>query len=434
MSLLPFLAPRPLAKARKEAANALSMAGKVWRYRNDVLPTGDREALRTSIATLKHLRKTAAAPEPIQAAIKALEPLLVRTGGNWFPRTQWTEWVEMFFIAAVLIIGMRAYFLQPFKIPTNSMWPTYHGMTHEIYRTPESEPNVAMRAVRFALLGADSRKLIAPADGELFIPLDMEAIAGRNRKGPILAEEVRGTMFFVIPTPVLEYEFIVGDKLATVRMPKEFPIEEPLADALSGGERPRDMAGMVREVINQRRLVSRVGKTYWATGRTYRKGETIFSFDILTGDALFVDRFSYHFWEPAVGDPFVFRTKNIPNIDGAGGPSPDQYYIKRLVGREGDRLRVEPPVLYRNGEPIAGCDAFAANNEARPPYRGYTNAGFRLAFGMTQVIPEDSYWAMGDNSGNSLDSRFWGPVPKREVVGKAFFIYHPITHRWGLAK
>ena len=73
--------------------------------------------------------------------------------------------------------------------------------------------------------------------------------------------------------------------------------------------------------------------------RVVESGKVFFSFDILTGDQLFVDRISYHFMKPNVGDGFVFRTGGIPGI-GA-----DQYYIKRLVGLPGDILKIESPVL-----------------------------------------------------------------------------------------
>ena len=47
-------------------------------------------------------------------------------------------------------------------------------------------------------------------------------------------------------------------------------------------------------------------------------------------------------------------------------------------------------------------------------------------------VPKDSYFMMGDNSKNSLDSRFWGTVPRKNIVGKALFIFWPISRRWGL--
>ena len=49
-------------------------------------------------------------------------------------------------------------------------------------------------------------------------------------------------------------------------------------------------------------------------------------------------------------------------------------------------------------------------------------------------MPEDHFFAMGDNSDNSADSRSWGYVPKETVVGRAVWIYYPFTDHWGFAK
>ena len=59
--------------------------------------------------------------------------MLRRTGGAIYPKSSLVENVEFFLVAAIVILGIRTYFLQPFKIPTNSMWPTYNGMTPEAF-------------------------------------------------------------------------------------------------------------------------------------------------------------------------------------------------------------------------------------------------------------------------------------------------------------
>jgi signal peptidase I len=183
------------------------------------------------------------------------------------------------------------------------------------------------------------------------------------------------------------------------------------------------------------------------------QGEPALDFDILTGDMLFVDRFSYNFFRPEVGDPFVFRTNQIEGLRAADGTPDDKYYIKRLVGLPGDTLEVKPPVLYRNGEPITGADAFEKNFNREDLYPGYSYMGWMTA-GTTETVPTGYFYAMGDNSPFSYDSRGWGSnamstpyafedkraglpvnfVPEKEVVGKAVFIFYPLTHRWGLAE
>ena len=186
-------------------------------------------------------------------------------------------------------------------------------------------------------------------------------------------------------------------------------------------------------------------RVYWIpTGRQVKRGESILSFDILTGDMLFVDRLTYNFFPPKVGQGFVFHTRQIEKI------GVDQYYVKRLVGLPGDTMEVRRPMpnttdgestkiratdgqLFRNGAPITGADAFVKNANKEGLYPGYT-AGGLLDFGQTLTVPANSYFAMGDNSPNSSDGRVWGFVPEKEVVGRPLFIYYPITSRWGLAK
>ena len=106
------------------------------------------------------------------------------------------------------------------------------------------------------------------------------------------------------------------------------------------------------------------------------KGEFPLAFDVLLGDALFVDRFSYNFFKPSLGDPIVFRTGSIDrfnqqvNLSTFSSIGEDKYYIKRLVGQPGDTLEMRVPeeiftngtdlskgvpgVLYRNNSPIDG--------------------------------------------------------------------------------
>ena len=123
--------------------------------------------------------------------------------------------------------------------------------------------------------------------------------------------------------------------------------------------------------------------------------------------------------------------------DMSTGQQLEQYYIKRLVGRPGDVLEVREPVLYRNGEPIEGSIAFAANARREGKYGGYFNGpapGTYLARGEKITVPPRSYFAMGDNSGNSQDGRYWGYVPGKDVVGRPLFVYYPFTRHWGPAR
>jgi signal peptidase I len=133
------------------------------------------------------------------------------------------------------------------------------------------------------------------------------------------------------------------------------------------------------------------------------------------------------------GTFFVFRTNNIPAIrpDPVAGPP---FYIKRLAGLPGDQLRIDPPFLYINGKKAEGY-GFERVMSARPPYRGYAPGQKYLSKpDQTYSVPRDGYFAMGDNSYNSFDSRYWGPVPVENLVGRGLFVYWPFFPHWGLIR
>ena len=167
--------------------------------------------------------------------------------------------------------------------------------------------------------------------------------------------------------------------------------------------------------------------------RLVHRGEVIARGAIDTGDQVFVDKCSYNFVKPHNGDVFVFRTNGIPAIreDPIAGPP---FYIKRLAGLPGDTLRIDPPFLYINGKKAEGY-GFERVMSARPPYRGYAPGHEYLSKpDLTYTVPRDGYFAMGDNSYNSFDSRYWGPVPVENLVGRGLFVYWPFFPHWGLIR
>jgi len=415
-------------KARKLASDWLELADKVFHYRRDVLPPADLAALTGTANQVKSLLREKADTAKLKLGIDALEAALRRTGGSHYPKSSLVENVEFFLVAAIVILGLRAFYVQPFKIPTNSMWPSYYGMTGEVYLDKADEPSTPLRALGFVTVGAKARRIDAPDTGEVLLPL-----SGGGSRGVVAYNEVPGRSWFIFPTKLREYHFFVGNRSVTTRVPMDFDMDWVLRDTFFPGDK-RSLSEIVREQIDQDRLVAGQVSTsrgpanvqFVRTGKTVRSGERLLSFDILTGDQLFVDRVSYHFVRPQVGEGFVFRTGNIPDLGG------DQYYIKRLVGVPGDELRIARPVLYRNGEPITGSVAFAKNATEADSYVGYRQEG-RFRDGATVTVGEDQYMTLGDNSANSLDGRYWGTVPAKDAVGRPLFIYYPFTKRWGPA-
>ncbi len=156
---------------------------------------------------------------------------------------------------------------------------------------------------------------------------------------------------------------------------------------------------------------------------------------LLVGDHLLVNRLSYvvkvpfqdgvlfNLGKPKRGDVVVFRYP----VDR------DKDFIKRIIAVEGETLEIKDKVIYVNGSPIKDPWAHFADRQIVP-------AAFspKDNFGPIKV-PKDSYFAMGDNRDRSLDSRFWGFVHQKDMVGRALILYfswdsgaeNPLNHiRW----
>lgn len=418
--------PRALRKFAKER---LTLAQKVWNYRRDLLKEADREELGTAREEAYAAWKTKPLDAAkLRAALERLERALERTGGVMVHKHAWYENFETLLVVAILALGVRAHFLMFFHIPTNSMYPTYHGMTPAVY-APGEAPNAAVRLVRKFALGARWREMEAPATGEVWVPHFDESTLrrfvqryGGPPKGEFAYDIVQERSFGLFPSLARRYTFLVGGSPVQVTVPLEFDMDWAIRErfGLERGEIPR--------------IGVREGVAYVRTGDEAAAGEPFFQFEILAGDWVMVDRFSYHFIPPAVGDPFVFRTSEVPAIF-RGGRGEDTFYIKRLVGQPGDTLRVDEPVLYRNGKPVEGAPAFAYNHDQVGAYEGYNNlgsAGFDLREPLE--LPAGMYFAMGDNSDQSGDSRQFGFVPQSAIEGRALFVYYPFSARWGLAE
>lgn len=422
---------------RENAVNWLQLADKIFHYRRDQLTETQAQVLRQKCGDLRLRLKQRADAGKLKLGIESLEGVLQQVGGTFYPKSAVVENVEFFLMAAIIVLGIRTYFLQPFKIPTNSMWPTYHGMKGQNFAPGTAAPGPLERIFRFVAFGAVRREVLAPAAGEVsarfFYPAGVMAYTVRD-----------AYKWLVVPTQVREYTFFVDGAEATVRVPLDFSDFDQLlrqtyfpgTDESQFIEAAGRNGGVQRADIQLSGNSDATAPAYLIKlGKTVRAGEPIMRFDVLTGDQLFVDRLSYHFVRPQVGDGFVFRTRHIPDIVRQFG---DQYYVKRLVGEPGDTLEIRQPVLYRNGRPITGAAAFDMNNRREGLYPGYLNRqprDFQQLYlrepGDTVTVPPRSFFALGDNSANSEDGRYWGFVPEKDVVGRPLFIYYPFTRRWG---
>ena len=123
-----------------------------------------------------------------------------------------------------------------------------------------------------------------------------------------------------------------------------------------------------------------------------------------SGEFVIVNKLSYKFGDPQIGDVVVFRYPR----------DPEQEYIKRVIGLPGDQVRVLNGKVYVNGEALN--EPYIA---ATPNYHSDV------------TVPEDSLFVLGDNRNNSSDSHNWGEVPLEKVIGKAVFVYWP-PGEWGI--
>jgi len=141
---------------------------------------------------------------------------------------------------------------------------------------------------------------------------------------------------------------------------------------------------------------------------------------LIEGDRILVSKFIYgakipftRLRLPALGqikrgDVIVFISPEDTRRD----------FIKRVVGLPGERLEIKSMMIYVNGKPLKD-KAFAGRN--------YYNRGEFGMEGQKILVPLDSYYVLGDNSFSSRDSRYWGFVPKKYVLGEAFLIYWPLN-------
>ena len=150
------------------------------------------------------------------------------------------------------------------------------------------------------------------------------------------------------------------------------------------------------------------------------------------GQRVLVNRIGNRFGEPRVGDILVFHPPSLatggtgqqcgdPNQgDGheqpcgrAGTEKASENFIKRVVAGPGDRVAIVGGHVIRNGR------------RAKEPFIRECAGGGGCDFPRAIVIPPGHWFMMGDNRGSSDDSRFWGPVPKKWIIGGAFATYWP---------
>jgi len=389
---------------------------KFFNYKRDLIPAEKLGEIETASAEFD-----AALASKDKAEIERVAKRLTGTCEKAVPAVPHSglrENLEVIFVAVVIAVGIRAYFLQPFKIPTGSMQPTLNGII--AYQLDEKE----FAGQKPGFLGGVWSSVFA---GRKYV----DEVMGED-KSLVRVETATRMKFFPYTT------LYFSDRTTKT-------IKLPLTTLTNRAGEGGTGFGFLREQFPP----GIVSPPY-----ELKAGTVIARGYVDTGDQVLVDKVSYHFRKPRRGEVFVFSTKDIAGIQ-VPIEQGSQHYIKRLVGVPGDTLDVGNPQDVTAGGPAAG-ELFI--NGARATERGMvrvmdvypktnplTHSGYEYnqrSNPYTRKPPVNhfdlkgrrEYVAMGDNSHNSADSRSWGTVPEVNVVGPAFVVYWPFAHHWGIIR
>jgi signal peptidase I len=382
-----------LSKTVRHATAMQKHVRKLVNHQRDILQP---QALDGLNAAMGDMQKAIAGSAP-KADLEKQMADLEKAANKWlkpYPNAAWRENIEVLLVALAVAMGIRTFFLQPFKIPTGSMQPTLFGVTSQnLLEEPDVKAPTGWESVKDWFAGASYVRVKAPEDG---------VVTGVGQPFRILIFNIKQTILF-------------NGAPITIWFPPD-----------CGGATLGDRAGL-------------------HSGKTYHKGDDVISLRVVSGDHLFVDRLTYNFQPPARGDVIVFETKGIPEEQRYRARIPgDQFYIKRLVGLGGETVKLgEDRHLVIDGqrldasmphfERVYGFDPKSQASDSH--YSGHVNWPHLAPFFKDKPegvkIPQGDFLAMGDNTVSSLDSRTWGSFPSQYVIGRAFFVYWPLTIRFG---
>lgn len=143
----------------------------------------------------------------------------------------------------------------------------------------------------------------------------------------------------------------------------------------------------------------------------------------IRGDTILVEKFSSRVKSPLRGDLVVFKREEYP-----------KRYLKRVVGLPGETVSINPPNVLINGNVLDTPRIFKTMGEKKDGYSGYylaEHAQMGLLIKPTDKIElaDDEYFVLGDNSVKSYDSRHFGPIKRKDLLGRAYYIYKPKNRR-----
>ncbi len=272
------------------------------------------------------------------------------------------EWLDILVVSISVAMAFRAYFYEPFNIPTGSMRPTLYGNWSEPKRPQDAtlwDRTPVLRQLKWLVSGETFVDFKAPCSGTLIVRPD-------NNGHYIVCVAAEPGVSEKIPTDA----FIEG------------------TGRLIGGKGHGDHVA--------------AGERIWCG---YRR----------IGDFLFVNRWLWNFRRPRLGDVMIFSTTGIKGL------AQGTHYIKRMCGTPGDTVQIVKPDLIVNGRKMDGIRP--ANC---PPFDPGPDSS-RTDMSPTFTMGATEYFACGDNSPASYDSRYWGTVPARNLRGIAGGVFWPFA-------
>jgi len=391
-----------LSRTVRHATHMRKHVWKILSAQRDLLSPQAIDAVTAAVNSIREACEGRLNLKAVEGQMKNLEEV----ANKWlkpYPHAAIRENVEVLLVAIAVAMGIRTFIAQPFKIPTGSMQPTLYGVT--------STPNfMGFREAAGDDGASQDFEVPPPWKAKLlywFTGVGYTHVVARGDGELRLVDEVPQKFLLFN----LKQSFYVGYEKYTVW----FPPDNLLA-----------RAGLV---------TSRFGQP---VPRTFKAGETIIKMKSYSGDHLFVDRLTYNFRSPRRGEIVVFETKGIMGMEpGQRG----QFYIKRLIGLGGEKVRIgDDRHVYIDGHRLDSSTpnferiySFDPNEKPKDSrYSGHVNgtfAGPNAQYFLNEQaefpVPEGNLIVMGDNTMNSSDSRYWGSFPKENVIGRSFMVYWP---------
>ncbi|WFB35524.1 signal peptidase I [Kiritimatiellota bacterium B12222] len=372
-------------KQRKHIEHAIFQVKYARRMKDDLITAEIRDRLWQLQVDLKahlkskHYAEGVALADNASALARDVHPA---------PRKAYAlrENVEVIVVVLAVALGFRTYFFQPYQIPTGSMQPTLYGITAQAEYEPNWTDKVPVRFGKFLLTGSRYKSIEAKAAGVM-----------------------PGSQFW--KSADTYYVINIGGKNHKIHKDMIFE-QEPSAE------------NNWHAILNP---------WFPEPGTRVQKGDVIAKGLLKQGDHIIVNRVSVNFVRPSRGNIVVFSTTGLPLVRA------NSAYIKRLTGLPGETISIRDGRLIVDGEVVDEPWQFERQYEDEN-YSGYSNPSPQI-YARYHTAPlfadpsselllgEDEFLMMGDNTYHSLDGRYFGGVPAKNIIGTGVFVPWPFFNR-----